>query len=71
VRHPSYAGFFLTCLGIDLFTVQPLNTLCCLFELWRFYKARVAIEERFLTEFFGKQYVAYASRTWSGLPLID
>ncbi len=39
-------------------------------QAWRFFRARVAIEEQQLRRFFGAEYDSYARRVRSGLPFI-
>ncbi len=39
-------------------------------QAWRFFRARVAIEEQQLRRFFGSEYDSYAHRVRSGLPFI-
>ncbi|RCK57604.1 Protein-S-isoprenylcysteine O-methyltransferase [Candida viswanathii] len=62
-RHPSYFGFFVWFVGLQVF----LNNVGCLIVggvvIWRFFRDRIGFEEKFLVEFFGEDYVEYRRRT--------
>ena len=72
MRHPAYAGW----LGYAVVTQLVVGNWFCalLFAVvtWKFFNGRIADEEGALLreEFFGSEYRAYRSATWSGLPFI-
>lgn len=70
VRHPGYLGWFIWAVGTQLLLVNPICTLAFILTIWRFFKVRVAVEEEYLSLFFGRSYNEYQSRIPSGIPFI-
>lgn len=70
LRHPSYVGFFYWALGTQLLLLNPLSF--CLFALllYRFFSSRIRYEEGCLTQFFGKDYIAYKKSSHIGIPFM-
>lgn len=69
-RHPSYTGWFLWAIGTQ---VLLGNCVCALgfgIVAWRFFRTRVEIEEYWLEDMFGSEWLTWKERTWSGLPAI-
>lgn len=66
LRHPSYIGFFIWTLGLQLMLGNPL----CLASFYRilldFFRERIQYEEGTLTKFFPEEYPRYKAATWSG-----
>jgi protein-S-isoprenylcysteine O-methyltransferase len=70
LRHPSYCGWFWWAVGTQLVLCNPLCTLAYAYVGWRFFFHRIPYEESLLVEFFGRDYTAYAARTYIGIPFI-
>ncbi|MGH7149623.1 MAG: methyltransferase family protein [Planctomycetota bacterium] len=70
VRHPRYAGFLLSGLGIPMIAGSVLGVLAFTIPLWVASLVRLRVEETVLFEVFGDEYRAYASRTKRVLPWI-
>jgi protein-S-isoprenylcysteine O-methyltransferase len=66
IRHPSYIGFFIWTLGLQLMLGNPL----CLISFYRilvdFFRERIQYEEGTLTKFFPDEHPRYKAATWSG-----
>lgn len=69
-RHPSYFAFFWWALGTQILVGNKICLLAYVVALWRFFKLRIAAEERNLVEFFGKDYEQYRAKTSVGIPFI-
>ncbi|MDE0884966.1 MAG: DUF1295 domain-containing protein [Myxococcota bacterium] len=68
VRHPMYAGYFLTHLGYLLLAPSIWN-LVVYMTVWLFLGARILAEERMLLK--DPEYSAYAERVrWRVVPLV-
>ncbi|KAF1812583.1 protein-S-isoprenylcysteine O-methyltransferase [Eremomyces bilateralis CBS 781.70] len=70
LRHPSYFGFFWYAVGTQLVLGNLLCTIAFSGVLWAFFNHRIKQEEKFLTNFFGKDYTAYKASTLVGIPFI-
>jgi protein-S-isoprenylcysteine O-methyltransferase Ste14 len=69
VRHPIYSGFLLAMIGTTLLIDERravLATVIAFLAFWRKYR----LEERFMLELFGENYVAYRARVSALLPRI-
>ncbi|EDK46443.1 farnesyl cysteine-carboxyl methyltransferase [Lodderomyces elongisporus] len=66
IRHPSYFGFFIWFLGMQLMLRNVIVLFVGCVILWRFFRDRVRYEEKYLVEFFGDNYIKYRNktRTW-------
>ena len=62
-RHPSYFGFFIWFIGLQLFLNNVISLTIGGIVLWRFFKERIIFEEKFLVDFFGDNYIQYRKRT--------
>ncbi|KAL6454021.1 ICMT Protein-S-isoprenylcysteine O-methyltransferase [Candida maltosa Xu316] len=65
-RHPSYFGFFVWFIGLQVFLNNVVILIVGGVVLWRFFRDRIVFEERFLVDFFGNDYIEYRkkTRTW-------
>uniref|UniRef100_A0A6M2F507 Protein-S-isoprenylcysteine O-methyltransferase n=1 Tax=Populus davidiana TaxID=266767 RepID=A0A6M2F507_9ROSI len=70
VRHPSYTGFLIWSVGTQIMLCNPISTIGFAIVVWRFFSQRIPYEEFFLRQFFGSEYVEYASKTPSGVPFV-
>lgn len=62
-RHPSYVGFYLIVIGLQLLLQNFITLVACVVILHYFFKKRIAFEEWFLVNrIFGQQYVEYQQR---------
>ncbi|XP_011012308.1 PREDICTED: protein-S-isoprenylcysteine O-methyltransferase B-like isoform X1 [Populus euphratica] len=70
VRHPSYTGFLIWSVGTQIMLCNPISIIGFAIVVWRFFSQRIPYEEFFLRQFFGSEYVEYASKTPSGVPFV-
>ncbi|CAI5760768.1 unnamed protein product [Candida verbasci] len=63
VRHPSYFGFFIWFIGMELLLNNVIILVVGGYILWNFFKKRIVFEEGLLVNFFGEDYIKYRSRT--------
>ena len=70
-RHPSYFGFFIWSVGIEIMCVNPLCTIAFAYILFKFFKARTEMEEEYLIRFFGMEYIKYRREVGTLMPFID
>ncbi len=70
MRHPSYAGTFITILGYGLALTNWLSLAVMLVLPGLVYAFRMRIEEAALVEVFGDDYRAYMRRTKRLIPFI-
>ena len=70
-RHPSYFGFFLWSIGIEIMCVNPLCTIGFAYVLLNFFKVRIELEEEYLIKFFGMEYIKYRREVPSLMPFIN
>ncbi|ORX89520.1 farnesyl cysteine-carboxyl methyltransferase, mediates the carboxyl methylation step during C-termin [Basidiobolus meristosporus CBS 931.73] len=70
LRHPSYFGFYVWSVGMQLLLANPISLLLYLYALNRFFAGRIVYEEITLHRFFGQKYKDYCSETWTWLPLV-
>lgn len=70
-RHPSYAGFLLYVVGMQLVLGNIFTHVVSLGVLSYFFTQRIQIEEYFLiNRFYGAQYVQYKAHTAALIPYI-
>ena len=67
VRHPIYTGYLLLFAGGLASLGSPLAIAVLLLSAWRFYKPRMASEDKILEEQFGDAWRSYAAATPSRL----
>ena len=70
-RHPSYFGFFLWSVGIEVMCVNPLCIIAFTYILFKFFKNRIKIEEKYLIKFFGMEYIKYRREVGALIPFTD
>ena len=68
VRHPSYLGFFLWSLGLQLYLGNVFCFCAAVVIMQRFFSERVRVEEAELIRVFGGEYVEYRNSVCSGIP---
>ena len=68
VRHPSYAGFLLTALGIAVGYESIIGMLAIPLLLLPGLAYRIRVEENLLQEHFGDEFRAYARRVKKLIP---
>jgi len=70
-RHPSYFGFFIWSVGIEIMCVNPICTIAFAYILFQFFKARIELEEEYLIKFFGMEYIKYRRQVGILIPFIN
>ena len=69
-RHPSYFGFYLWSVGIQLMCGNVICFFGFLIALYIFFKDRIIDEEGMLIEFFGFEYIKYKEEVSILIPFI-
>ncbi|CAK9440244.1 uncharacterized protein LODBEIA_P43440 [Lodderomyces beijingensis] len=66
IRHPSYFGFFVWFIGMELLLRNVATLAIGSVILWKFFKDRIRYEEKFLINMFQDSYIKYraTTRTW-------
>jgi protein-S-isoprenylcysteine O-methyltransferase Ste14 len=70
VRHPGYLGQLIIFLGISLAMSNWLSVLLMMSAVIPGYLYRIKIEEKFLIEQLGEEYISYQKRTKRLLPIL-
>lgn len=70
IRHPSYFGFFLFCIGIQLWLSNYINLIINCYILYHFFNIRIQYEEKLLIEFYKDDYRNYQKKTYKLIPFI-
>jgi protein-S-isoprenylcysteine O-methyltransferase len=70
-RHPSYFGFFIWSVGIEIMCVNPICTIAFAYILFQFFKVRIELEEEYLIKFFGMEYIKYRRQVGILMPFIN
>ena len=70
-RHPSYFGFFIWSVGIEVMCFNPLCIIGFTYILFKFFKNRIQNEEEFLIRFFGMEYIKYRKEVGVLIPFIN
>lgn len=70
VRHPGYLGWLVWCLGTQVMLCNPLCLILYSLIGWNFFNERIYWEERYLTSFFGAEYIQYRRNVPLGIPFI-
>lgn len=70
VRHPSYTGFAMWSIGMQLMVGNYLSTFLYTVTDYMFFRSRIMVEEKHLIDFFGDAYVSYKKRVPSGIPMV-
>jgi len=68
VRHPSYSGSLLSFFGLGLCFSSYLSLLVIFVPILSAFLYRIRIEEKALTDAFGKEYELYCSSTKRFIP---
>ena len=69
-RHPSYFGFYLWSVGIQLMCGNVICFFGFIIALYIFFKDRIIDEEGMLIEFFGYEYIKYKKEVGILIPFI-
>lgn len=69
IRHPSYLGLLVTCVGWSL-VFRSIAGLAITALIAGVLVARMNAEERLLGDAFGAEYAAYRARTWRLVPRV-
>ena len=70
IRHPGYLGQLLIFLGISLSMSNWLSVLVMMIPVTFGYLYRIKVEEKFMIEQFGEDYLCYQERTKRLIPMI-
>ena len=70
-RHPSYFGFFIWSVGIEVMCCNPICTIAFTIVLFKFFKDRILTEEALLIQFFGEKYLEYKKNVGILIPFIS
>jgi len=70
-RHPSYLGWFMWSVGMQVIVFNPISTVGFTWAAWTFFYERIPDEELALHKFFGKEYEKYCERTPIIIPGLD
>ncbi|KAJ1967370.1 farnesyl cysteine-carboxyl methyltransferase [Dispira parvispora] len=70
VRHPSYLGFFLWAVGLQIYLANPISWIGYVIVLSKFFYDRIPYEEEYLVQFFGEDYVNYKATTAALVPFL-
>lgn len=63
MRHPSYFGFYIWCIGSQLLLLNPICIIIYHILLKEFFRDRIQLEEEYLAKFFGLQWNEYTKST--------
>jgi protein-S-isoprenylcysteine O-methyltransferase len=69
-RHPGYFGFFVFAVGTQIALKNPVAVIIFIIVLWRYFDDRIRVEERYLVEMFGDDYIKYREKTPTWIPYI-
>ena len=69
VRHPIYSGLLLAFLGTAL-VVGELRAFLAVGVILVIWLIKSRVEERFMTERFGREYEDYRRHTWALVPFV-
>jgi protein-S-isoprenylcysteine O-methyltransferase Ste14 len=70
IRHPGYLGQLILFIGISISLSNWLSILAMTIPILIGYGYRIHVEERFMLEQFGKNYLDYQRRTKRIIPVI-
>jgi len=70
-RHPSYFGFYLWSIGIEIMCCNPICFIGFTCILFYFFKNRILLEEKLLIQFFGEEYLEYKKNVGILIPFIN
>jgi protein-S-isoprenylcysteine O-methyltransferase len=67
IRHPSYFGFFLWAIGLEIVLENLICLVLVFIFLTKFFRMRIKVEEEELIRFFGGTYLEYKNKVFSGV----
>jgi protein-S-isoprenylcysteine O-methyltransferase Ste14 len=70
IRHPGYLGQLIIFLGISTTLSNWLSVLLMIIPVFMGYLYRIIVEEKFLIEQMGQNYIDYQKRTKRLIPMI-
>jgi protein-S-isoprenylcysteine O-methyltransferase Ste14 len=70
IRHPGYLGQLIIFLGIATSLSNWLSVLLMIIPVMAGYIYRIRVEENFMTQQMGQQYIEYQNRTKKLIPYI-
>jgi protein-S-isoprenylcysteine O-methyltransferase Ste14 len=70
IRHPGYLGQIIIFLGISISMANWLSIFAMMFPITLAYLYRIKVEERFMLEQMGENYLNYQNRTKRLIPLV-
>ncbi len=70
IRHPGYLGQIIIFLGISISISNWISILAMMVPITLAYLYRIKVEERFMLEHLGDNYLNYQNRTKRLLPLV-
>ena len=70
IRHPSYLGLWLCCLGLSLSMNSLISFLVITISIFAVILYRIKIEERILVAEFGADYETYRAGSYKLIPWI-
>ena len=70
IRHPGYLGQMLIFLGISISMSNWLSILAMMIPISHAYLYRIKVEERFMFEQLGENYLNYQSQTKRLFPMV-
>jgi protein-S-isoprenylcysteine O-methyltransferase len=70
VRHPSYFGALLICLGLGVCWLNWISILVVLVPITAAFAFRIRVEETALLESLGEPYKVYSARTKRLIPFV-
>jgi protein-S-isoprenylcysteine O-methyltransferase Ste14 len=70
IRHPGYLGQIIVFIGISASMSNWLSILFMMIPIAVGYGYRIKVEERFMTEQMGENYLKYKKRTKRLIPMI-
>ncbi|KAJ3433297.1 protein-s-isoprenylcysteine o-methyltransferase [Anaeramoeba flamelloides] len=71
IRHPGYLGFWIWCIGGQLFLGNVISAIAYAAILWKWFAERIEDEEEALSRFFPTAYKEYKKRVRSWFPFLD
>ena len=69
IRHPGYLGQLIIFVGISISISNWLSLLVMMIPVTLGYLYRIKVEERFMLEQLGKEYMSYQERTKRLIPM--
>lgn len=70
IRHPSYLGFYLYVIGIEVYLKNIGCFILSVIILTRFFRVRIRFEEFYLVKQYGRRYRDYQDRVKVYIPFI-